>query len=126
MASQADFENLLRQMRLEDSKPRKQAENIFNRTRRAQPAQLAQAVLQVARTSDDEHLRQFATVLLRKVIVKGAEGLWLRLPQETQQMIMKHVLAGIESDPFILVRAAFCDIAFDIAQIMAEGTPPKL
>lgn len=121
MSSQQQFEDLLRKMMSEDNKVRKQAEAVFNKTRKSQPSPILQALLQVARSAQDAGLRAFAVVVLRRSLIDGDKSMWPKLNAQTQALIKRELLLGIEQDPEALVRSNLREAAFEVASDLFEG-----
>ena len=105
----------------ENNKTRKQAETMFNKTRKSQPNPIMQALLQVSRTSADADLRSFAIIVLRRSMVDGDKSFWPKLNAQTQTLIKRELLAGIEQDTDAVVRANLREAAFDVASDLFEG-----
>lgn len=124
MSSQQQFEQLLQQMMSDDNKTRKQAENIFNKTRKAQPNPILQALLQVGRSASDENLRGFAIVILRRTIIEGEAKLWNKMTAQTQALLKRELLAGVEQEQSKVVRMNLCEAIFEVAADLFEGTRP--
>lgn len=106
----------------ENNKARKQAETMFNKTRKSQPNPIMQALLQVGRTSADAELRSFAIILLRRSLIDGDKSFWPKLNPQVQALIKRELLAGIEQDPDNVVRAHLREAAFDVASDLFDGT----
>ena len=120
-AGQQQFETLLRNMMSETYKTRKQAESAFSKTRKSQPSQVMQALLQVGRTSQESDMRQFALVTLRASLIDGETKLWSKLNAQTKALIQRELLVGIEQEADPAVRTNLREAAFDVASDLFEG-----
>jgi hypothetical protein len=95
---QQQFEQLLTSLLSGDNNTRNQAEKIYMSTKKQQPNQIIQALLQVARTSEQVEMRNLAFVLIRRslIVLSTEESFWSRLNSDIKQMLQTELLVAIE------------------------------
>eukprot|EP01127_Copromyxa_protea_P013418 TRINITY_DN361_c0_g1_i1.p1 TRINITY_DN361_c0_g1~~TRINITY_DN361_c0_g1_i1.p1 ORF type:complete len:1095 (-),score=333.86 TRINITY_DN361_c0_g1_i1:67-3351(-) len=115
--AQAQFEGLLTNLMSEDNASRVQAEKIYQNTKKQQPNEILQALLQVGRTSTNKELRSLAIVLLRRALVHfdKEKALWNRLSPAIQTLLKEQLLQGVISEEVPKVRADFCEAVVGLA-----------
>lgn len=119
MSQQQQFESLLAQLMSEENETRTQAERFFNQTKASQPNELAQALLQVGRTSKTSHLKSFAIILLRRLIVEDKQS----VNEQTMTLIKRELLTGLERETDKQVLSTLRDTVVDFAENVLEDEP---
>jgi len=105
-----------------DNEVRGQAETVYNETKTNQPNQIVQALLQVGRTSTTQDLRAFAIILLRQALVNFQEkSLWTKITPQTQALVKRELLNGIEREDNSYVRSNLCDATYELASEIYEA-----
>lgn len=124
MSAQAQFEGLLLSFTADDNETRNQAEKLYNTTKKQQPNQVMQALIQIARTSANDSLRSMAMVLLRRALLPGIseDTFWKSLSSETQNLLKQQLLIGVERETVPKVRANFSEAVTCIASEIFSGT----
>lgn len=122
-SAQAQFEGLLLSFTNENNETRNQAEKLYNQTKNAQPNQVMQALIQIARTSANESLRNMAMVLLRRAVSPGIteDTFWKSLSLETQTLLKQQLLLGVEREAVKKVRTNFCETVTCVAAEIFSG-----
>eukprot|EP01126_Amoeba_proteus_P036058 TRINITY_DN365_c0_g1_i1.p1 TRINITY_DN365_c0_g1~~TRINITY_DN365_c0_g1_i1.p1 ORF type:complete len:1122 (+),score=271.13 TRINITY_DN365_c0_g1_i1:75-3368(+) len=110
---QAQFEGLLSNLLSPENAARTQAEKVYMNTKKKQPNEVVQALLQVSRNSTSVELRSLAIVLLRRTMVNVEKDntLWSKLNPEVQQLVKDQLLIGVEREEDPKVRSGFCEAA---------------
>lgn len=122
--AQAQFEGLLSNLMSEDNQTRVQAEKIYQNTKKQQPNEILQALLQVGRTSTNQDLRSLAIVLLRRALIhlEKDKALWKRLTPVTQNLLKEQLLQGVLREEVAKVRYDFCEAVVGLAgDLFEEG-----
>lgn len=123
--AQAEFEGLLSNLMSEDNASRVRAEKIYQNTKKQQPNEVLQALLQVGRTSTKQELRSLAVVLLRRALVhlEKEKALWNRLNPQVQNLMKEQLLQGVQREEVAKVRYDFCEAVVGLASdLFAAGT----
>lgn len=120
--AQAQFEGLLLKLMSEDNQSRVQAEKIYQNTKKQQPNEVLQALLQVGRTSANKDLRSLAIVLLRRAMIhlEKEKALWTRLNPQTQNLLKEQLLQGVQREEDAKVRYDFCEAVVGLAADLFE------
>jgi len=99
-----------------DNEVRGRAETALNQTKKEQPNQIIQALLQVGRNSAIQDLRAFAIILLRRSLVNLQEkSLWKTISPQTQALVKRELLNGVEREENEYVRSTLCDATYELA-----------
>lgn len=120
--AQAQFEGLLQNLMSEDNNARVQAEKIYQNTKKQQPNEVLQALLQVGRTSASQELRSLAIVLLRRSLIHldKEKAIWTRLNPQTQALLKEQLLQGVQREENAKVRSDFCEAVVGLAGDLFE------
>lgn len=120
--AQAQFEGLLQNLMSEDNNSRVQAERIYQNTKKQQPNEVLQALLQVGRTSTNKDLRSLAIVLMRRALahLEKQKALWHRLSPQTQALLKEQLLQGVQREENAKVRFDFCEAVVALAMDLFE------
>lgn len=121
--AQAQFETLLQNLMCEVNATRVQAEKVYQNTKKQQPNEVLQALLQVGRTSAKQELRSLAIVLLRRALIhlEKEKALWTRLNPQTQNLLKEQLLQGVQREEVAKVRYDFCEAVVGLASDLFEA-----
>lgn len=139
MSSQAQFEALLKDLKSEDTKTRKRAENQFAKSIRAQRPQILQgsflspsslifrsllALLQFGRQHPDVSTRSHAVVLFTNKIRENGKLIFTKLPAQSQALFCKELFQGIEKETESGVLRLFENCLVDVATDFLKSKLP--
>eukprot|EP01129_Flabellula_baltica_P007998 TRINITY_DN314_c0_g1_i1.p1 TRINITY_DN314_c0_g1~~TRINITY_DN314_c0_g1_i1.p1 ORF type:complete len:1082 (+),score=278.71 TRINITY_DN314_c0_g1_i1:73-3318(+) len=117
MSSEEQFIQLLSALRSSDNELRASAEKTYKQTLLANPDAIMQALLQIARTHSDVHLKVFCIAQLKRALhfIVKKKTLLLQLSPSVSEVIKTEVIAGIEYEDVTYVRSLLCSLASDMA-----------
>jgi len=106
----------------EDNDKRVLAEKMYMNTKKQQPNEVIQALLQVGRTSASQDLRSLAIVLLRRALIHldKEKALWKLLSPPTQALLKEQLLEGVLREDVSKVRSDFCEAVVGLAGDLFE------
>jgi len=119
------FEALIQQLSSPDNAMRKNAEATFQEMKKS-PLYLAPSLMKLIRGSQNEMIRSFCSVLLRRVIGRGTESVWGQLDQPTQTFLKTNLLEALRSEPIAPVRSKLGDCVAELAASIGGEWPELL
>lgn len=124
---QQQFEQLLTSLLSGDNNTRNQAEKIYMNTKKQQPNQIIQALLQVARTSENTEMRNLAYVLIRRslIVLSTEESFWSRLNPEIKQLLQTELLVALEKEEDKVIRREVGEVVITLAAEILEDEEQK-
>eukprot|EP01087_Luapelamoeba_hula_P021903 TRINITY_DN773_c0_g1_i1.p1 TRINITY_DN773_c0_g1~~TRINITY_DN773_c0_g1_i1.p1 ORF type:complete len:1105 (+),score=203.93 TRINITY_DN773_c0_g1_i1:1361-4675(+) len=139
MASELQqFELLIKQLMSIDNNARGQAEAAFNSAVKQMPDRIVIFLLQLVRSSSEQHVRELCTILLRKTLVskmtapgggeqiaENALQLWNQLSPQTQQTMKTELLLSIEHEQLTPVRKKLADTVSELALCLCTYLPAE-
>uniref|UniRef100_A0A7R9V0M6 TOG domain-containing protein n=1 Tax=Chlamydomonas euryale TaxID=1486919 RepID=A0A7R9V0M6_9CHLO len=116
----ANFETLVAQLMLPDNEGRSNAEALFARLK-AHPDALSGCLLATMRTSGNMAHRQFAAVMLKRVLCKDDPPLWAKCSAQVQAHIKNELLAALQEEADKSVASKVCDTIAEVASEIFES-----
>ncbi|KAL6068524.1 Importin-5 [Balamuthia mandrillaris] len=126
MGSIEEFETLITQLMSPDNNLRGQAEATFNNAVKQAPDQLILSLVQLLRSSGNQHVRELSCILLRKTLIGKAEEsnkqegfFWHKLSATTRQATMNELLAAVQQEELPSVRKKLADAISELALFLS-------
>lgn len=115
----ANFEGLLTQLMLPDDEVRSGAEAVFEQLKQ-HPDALISNFLVVMRQSQNVEHRQFAAIMLRKVLTKDDPPLWSKCSAAVQGHVKNELLTALKEEQSKQVLKKVCDTISEVASEICE------
>jgi len=113
------FEQLIGQLMSSDNNVRGAAETMFNESKKS-PELLATSLVQLIRTSQHQEIRSLCAILLRRILSKDTDSLWLLLSPQTQETVKAQLLENIETEKNDSVRSSVGDVVAHLGSLILE------
>ncbi|KAG1673229.1 hypothetical protein FOA52_013109 [Chlamydomonas sp. UWO 241] len=126
LAGGAPFEGLIAQLLLPDNEGRSSAEAVFQ-TLKYHPDALVSNFLVVVRSAGDVAHRQFAAVMLKRILCKDDPPLWAKCSAPVQSHVKNELLNALKEEPEKVVSSKVCDAISEVAsEVFEEPGWPEL
>eukprot|EP01012_Entosiphon_sulcatum_P040612 TRINITY_DN542_c0_g1_i1.p1 TRINITY_DN542_c0_g1~~TRINITY_DN542_c0_g1_i1.p1 ORF type:complete len:1085 (-),score=290.63 TRINITY_DN542_c0_g1_i1:1051-4281(-) len=126
LPTQQEFEGIVRQLMSPDNSARGQAEAIFEQAK-GNPTWLVPALMTVIQQSNDAVVREMSSVLLRRVLKAGKDGLFDKLSAEVQHGVKSELLKMFTQEQARKVRRSISHCIGGLAStLVEEGKWPEL
>jgi len=101
-----------------DNKVRKECEKILQEVKKRDNNTYFQLILQLLKESQDQRIRSFCAVMLRKQLSafseKNFEPAWYDINEETAKFIKSEIFVALVNEPTNLVRNQICDFIAEL------------
>lgn len=116
----ANFEALVSQLMVADDAPRSQAEALFEQLKLQPDALVSNLVATMRQSGNNEH-RQFAAIMLRKVLTKDDPPLWGKCSPPVQVHVKHELLTALKEEQEKTVVKKVCDTVSEVAVEVSEA-----
>jgi hypothetical protein len=99
----SDFNQTIQSLSSSDNAVRAHAENLYNHATESNPTQVASGLFTLFRSNPDDGLRNYAGILLRRIVIRH----WEKIDGSCRQQMQQELLRSIETEtkPLLVRRA---------------------